>query len=65
MQIVALRGGRITNCLPNQTSEGRWYSCGITPGVNAAMESDSELILPCRLHLNTKAGRGVFVLNKQ
>ena len=48
-----------------QTAEGRWYSCGITPGVDAAMESDSRLILPCRLHLNTKAGWGIFILSKK
>ena len=29
------------------------------------MESDSKLILPCRLHLNTKAGRGIFMLSKK
>ena len=50
---------------PTQTAEGRWYSCGITPAVDATMESDSKLLLPCRLHLNTKAGRGMFILSKR
>jgi hypothetical protein len=43
---------------------GRWFQCGITPDLDASLDSDSRLVLPCSITFNGKGGKGVFIVKK-
>jgi hypothetical protein len=43
---------------------GRWFQCGITPDLDASLDSDSRLVLPCSITFDGKGGKGVFIVKK-